>query len=100
MSKLKQTLSQINLSGISTGTVVRTVMLLISIVAFVFKSFGVNIPIVNENDLTNTIIVLFGLVAFLQAYWKNNSITKAAQEMDIELKERKKNGNQTTISNK
>ena len=80
MKKLKQFIQSINLQGVTVGTIVRTVMLIISIVIFILKAFGVEIPVIEENTVTDVIIALFGLISFLQAYWKNNSITEAAQE--------------------
>ena len=89
MKKLKQFIQSINLQGVTVGTIVRTVMLIISIVIFILKAFGVEIPVIEENTVTDIIIALFGLVSFLQAYWKNNSITKAAQEADKIMQEKK-----------
>ena len=89
MKKLKQFIQSINLQGITVGTIVRTVMLIISIVIFILNAFGVEIPVIEENTVTDVIIALFGLISFLQAYWKNNSITKAAQEADKIMQEKK-----------
>ena len=89
MKKLKQFIQSINLQGVTVGTIVRTVMLIISIVIFILKAFGVEIPVIEENTVTDVIIALFGLISFLQAYWKNNSITKAAQEADKIMQEKK-----------
>ena len=89
MKKLKQFIQSINLQGVTVGTIVRTVMLIISIVIFILNAFGVEIPVIEENTVTDVIIALFGLISFLQAYWKNNSITKAAQEADKIMQEKK-----------
>ena len=56
MKKLKQFIQSINLQGVTVGTIVRTVMLIISIVIFILKAFGVEIPVIEENTVTDVII--------------------------------------------
>lgn len=86
MSKLvkhmKTTIQCININKVSLGTWVRTVMLMISAVIYVAETVGIKIPVVDENKVANTLMVLFGIISFLQCYWKNNSFTDAAQEED------------------
>ena len=89
LEKFKKFIQSINLSGVSTGAVVRGIMVLISIVAFILKLFEVQIPVIDESIVLDVVIALFGTISFLQAYWKNNSFTNAAQEADKVMQEKK-----------
>lgn len=88
LAKIKKFIQEINLSGVSIGTWVRTIMFVISIVLFVLKFFGYEFT-VSEGNVEDIVIAVFCLISFLQSYWKNNSITKAAQEADQYLHEKR-----------
>lgn len=89
MEKIKKFVKSINVSGISVGTWVRTIMLILSVVVFVLKIFDIVIPVIDENLITEIILGVVGVISFLQAYWKNNSITQSAQESDKIMQEKK-----------
>lgn len=79
---MKKFIESINLEGISVGTWVRFVMTLISIVLVVLKFFGINLAAPQYSDVEFVITALFTIITFVQNFWKNNSITLAAQEAD------------------
>lgn len=87
--KTKKTIQDIDLSQVNAGTVVRLIMVLISCILYVVKVCGIEIPLIDESVVSSIVIVVFGLISFLQAYWKNNSWTKAAQEADAIMQEKK-----------
>ena len=89
MKKVKDFIETINVSGITVSTWVRTIMLILSVAVYVLKLFDVTIPIVDENVISEVLVALIGVISFLQAYWKNNSITKAAQEADQIMQDKK-----------
>lgn len=87
--KIKSTIQNIDLSKVNAGTVIRLAMVLISCFIYVAKMCGLEIPIVDENTVATVVITVFGIVSFLQGYWKNNSWTTAAQEADALMKIKK-----------
>lgn len=89
MKKVKDFIKTINVSGITVSTWVRSIMLILSVTVYVLKLFDVTIPVVDENVISEVLVALIGVISFLQAYWKNNSITKAAQEADEIMKQKK-----------
>lgn len=80
--KFKTIIKTINLKNVKVSTWVRLVMLVIALVSYLLKEFGLVPPEITENQVYNVVIVIFTVVSFLQAYWKNNSFTEAAQEAD------------------
>lgn len=80
--KIKTIIKTINLKNVEFSTWVRLLMMVISLVSYLLKEFGLVPPDITENQVYNVVIVIFTLVSFLQAYWKNNSFTEAAQEAD------------------
>lgn len=89
IKKVTSFIKSINVSGISVGTWVRTIMLILSVSVYILKMFGVTVPFLDENVITEIVVGVIGVISFLQAYWKNNSITKAAQEADRVMEEKK-----------
>lgn len=87
--KLRKTIQSIDLSKVNAGTVVRLIMMVISCTFYILKMCGVEIPMVDENTVATIVVTVFGVVSFLQAYWKNNSWTTAAQEADLIMQEKK-----------
>ena len=80
--KIKTVITTINLKKVKISTWVRLLMMIIALVSYLAKEFGLIPPEVTENDVYNIVIAIFTVVSFLQAYWKNNSFTEAAQEAD------------------
>lgn len=80
--KIKTVITTINLKKVKISTWVRLLMMIIALVSYLAKECGLIPPEVTENDVYNIVIAIFTVVSFLQAYWKNNSFTEAAQEAD------------------
>lgn len=80
--KFKTIIKTINLKNVKVLTWVRLVMMVISLISYLAKEFGLVPPEITENQVYNIAIIVFTVVSFLQAYWKNNSFTEAAQEAD------------------
>ena len=89
LTKLKKFIQSIDLSGVSMGTVVRLIMIVISCGLYIAKMVGVEIPVVDENTVATAVVTVFGIISFLQSYWKNNSWTTAAQDADKLMQEKK-----------
>ena len=88
-TNVKKTIQSIDLSKVNTGTVVRLIMMAISCAFYILKMCGVEIPMIDESTIATIVVTVFGVVSFLQAYWKNNSWTTAAQEADSIMQEKK-----------
>ncbi len=74
---------------INKVTIIRTVILFISIINVVLKMFGINaIPIDNEL-VSETVSAGLLLYASISSWWHNNSFSKAAQEADEYMKQLK-----------
>ena len=82
MIKIKNFIMSIKVESVSVATIVRLIMMIAAIVIWILKMFDIMSPAIDESIVANIVIVLFGLVTFLQSYWKNNSWTEAAQIAD------------------
>ena len=80
--KFKAFIKTINLKNVKIATWVRLAMMGVALINLLAKEFGVIPPEITENQIYSVIITLFTVISFLQAYWKNNSFTEAAQEAD------------------
>lgn len=79
--------------NISTGTIVRTVLLVVAIVNNCLSLFGKSPLPIKDADVEAFVSLGFTVVTALVAWWKNNSFTEAALKGDAvmrQLKERKK----------
>jgi len=86
LAKVKKFILTINFKGITKGTAIRTVLVFIGAVNYGLSMFGVDPLKINSNDISLCVVVAITIGVFLTAYWKNNSITKAAQEADEKRK--------------
>lgn len=84
--KFKTVIKTINLKNVKVSTWVRLAMMVIALVSYLLKEFGLVPPEISENQVYNVVIAIFTVISFLQAYWKNNSFTEAAQEADSYFK--------------
>ena len=84
--KLKTIIKTINLKNVRISTWVRMGMMLVALAGYLAKEFGVIPPEISENEVYNFVAIIFTVISFLQAYWKNNSFTEAAQEADSYFK--------------
>lgn len=80
--KFKTIIKTIDLKNVKISTWVRLMMMMIALISYLAKEFGLVPPEVTENEVYNIVIIVFTVISFLQAYWKNNSFTEAAQEAD------------------
>lgn len=86
---MKHFILSLNLKGVKRSTWIRMILYMISLCTMILKYVGVNLPIISESDVSEIISLVFIILVFLQGYWKNNSFTKVAQEVDEILNERK-----------
>lgn len=80
--KFKTIIKTINLKNVKVSTWVRLAMMIIALISYLAKEFGLVPPEITENDVYSIVISVFTVISFFQAYWKNNSFTVAAQEAD------------------
>lgn len=75
--------------SVDKATIIRTVILFISLLNVVLQMFGVKtIPIDNEL-VTEVVSVGFLLYSAVSSWWHNNSVTKEAIQADEYLKQLK-----------
>ncbi|MDY5510269.1 phage holin [Dysosmobacter sp.] len=76
---------------ISSGTIARTVILVLALANQILLMLGIQaIPIADE-DINTVVSTLWTVVSALVAWWKNNSFTVAARIGDSAMREAKKN---------
>ena len=73
-------------SNISTGTIIRTVVLIVALINQVLTMTGHSVLPFDDQQITDGLSMLFTAPAALWAWWKNNSFTKEAQAADVYLK--------------
>ena len=76
----------------SKGTIIRTIILALTIVNSLLSIFGKSPLPISDETVTQLVSLIFTIAASLAAWWKNNSFTQAAIEADIlmhRLKEEK-----------
>ena len=67
---------------ISSGTIARTIVLVLALVNQVLSMLGYKIIPIEDEQVNNFITMLFTIGSALVAWWKNNSFTEAAIEGD------------------
>ena len=75
-------MNKFNFKGVSSGTVVRTLLLVLALVNQVLAVFGITAIPVTDEQLSTLINTVFTVITALMAWWKNNSFTEAAQKAD------------------
>lgn len=80
--KFRQIIKNINLKNVRLATWVRFIMFVVALISYLVKEFDLVPPEITENQIYSVVIITFTIISFLQAYWKNNSFTEAAQEAD------------------
>ena len=78
---------KINLKGITSGTWLRTIVLVLAIVNQVLVAFGKSPLPVNDDTAAELISGIFTSLSAAWAWWGNNSITEEAQQADEYLEE-------------
>ena len=76
---------------VSAGTIARTVILALALVNQVLTATGHNVINVSDEDINTLISTVFTVATAIIAWYKNNSITKAAISADEYMKELKSN---------
>lgn len=84
MNKIKKFFEVI--SGVSLGTWVRLVLLLLAFVNLTLQSFGVRTIPVDSENVGAGVSIAFAAVCAAVSYWENNSFTQAAQTADKVLR--------------
>lgn len=81
-----------DLKNVSSGTITRTIILLIALVNQILAYFGISPLQIADEDIGTVVTILFTVGASVAAWWKNNSFTKVAIQAD-ELKRNLKTKN-------
>ena len=89
MTKVKNFINGLDVKNTNISTIVRLIALVVAGVYWVLKGFGVTPPAIDQNVIVNVVMFVFGAIAAIQSYWKNNSWTTAAQEADNIMKDKK-----------
>lgn len=74
---------------VTSGTIARTVVLVIALVNQILTATGHAVLPIESETVNELIAVSFTIVTSLIAWWKNNSFTKAAIIGDKAMKEAK-----------
>lgn len=67
---------------ISSGTISRTVVLILALVNQVLSVLGYKIIPIEDGQINDFVTIAFTIGSALAAWWKNNSFTEAAIEGD------------------
>lgn len=81
-----------DIKNVSSGTITRTIILLIALVNQILAYFGISPLQIADEDIGTVVTILFTVGASVAAWWKNNSFTKVAIQAD-ELKRNLKTKN-------
>lgn len=76
---------------IKTGTIVRTIILIVALVNQVLSIIGKPVLPITDEQIEQIVTLVITIVAALWNWWKNNSYTKAAIEGDQLMNKLKKN---------
>lgn len=88
------------MNKISKDTILRTVVLVITLINTVLTAFGKNPLPFSETDIYQAISTVCTVAASIWAWWKNNSFTKAAIEADKYMHELKDVAKQVKVDAK
>lgn len=73
-------------TNVSKETIIRTVLLVVTLVNMGLTAFGKNPLPFAEEDIYTFVSFILTAAASIWAWWKNNSFTKAAIKADEQLK--------------
>ena len=77
------------MSKVTAGAVARTIVLLVALLNQILAMSGKQAVIIADNDIYQTVSLLFTIGAAVWAWWKNNSFTPNAVKADEVLKQLK-----------
>ena len=81
-----------NKMNITSGTIARTIILILALLNQILTATGHSIIDVSNDDINTLISTGFTVVSAVVAWWKNNSFTQSALKADEVMKEEKANG--------
>lgn len=76
-------------TGITAGTIARTVCLVLALINQVLAIFGHDSIPIADDMVYQAVSIVFTVVTAVVAWWKNNSFTKTAQVADDTMKQLK-----------
>ena len=79
------------MSSVTAGAVARTIVLLVALLNQILAMGGKQAISIADNDIYQTVSLLFTIGAAVWAWWKNNSFTQNAVKADEILNKLKKN---------
>ena len=80
------------MKNVSREAIIRTIILIVTMVNQALTMFGKNPLPFAEDDIYMVLTSAFTIVATVWAWWKNNSFTSAAIEADSYMKKIKEEG--------
>jgi len=81
--------NKLNLPGIDTGTVARSLILLLALVNQILVSRGIAVLPIRDDQVNALVSILWTVASSVWAWWKNNSVTRFAQAADNHLRDLK-----------
>lgn len=94
-------MNKLNIKGINPAVWVRGIMTIIAAANVILGYAGYHVIPLNENEVTeiiNGLIVALTVAVWAWGFWKNNSVTNAAQIADAIMHEIKPNGADEVIN--
>lgn len=76
-------------NNITAGTIARTIVLILALANQVLAMCGKQVLNISDDDIYQTVSLLFTIGASVWAWWKNNSFTPNAVKADEVLKQLK-----------
>ncbi len=74
---------------ISKGTIVRTILLVITLLNMALQHFNIDIIKVDESEVASVVEYIIQIAIIVVGFWKNNSYTEKAIKADELLKKLK-----------
>lgn len=81
------------MNNVTTGTIARTIVLILALANQVLAMCGKQVLNIADDDIYQTVSLLFTIGASAVAWWKNNSFTQEAIKADEVMTELKENEN-------
>lgn len=81
------------MSNVTTGTIARTIVLILALANQVLAMCGKQVLNIADDDIYQTVSLLFTIGASAAAWWKNNSFSQTALKADKVMAELKENKN-------
>ena len=81
------------MNNVTTGTIARTIVLILALANQVLAMCGKQVLNISDDDIYQTVSLLFTIGASAVAWWKNNSFSQASIKADEVMTELKENEN-------